>query len=337
MRQPQQAQYDSNAYQGLKNFPTSQLYQTQEINYPGSGSVYMSVPSTDYQNTYVSTPNTQQYRTRANNHPVHIRTQPPVPASQFTTTTPLPVTEYKTEQEFAQPQQYVQPAQKFVQPTQQYVQPSQQYVQPSQQYVQQEYVQPAQKFAQPAHRFGSAVHKYAQPAQQAQQIQQFRTSAPVTAAPELEATPIATEAPTLVVVPSDIPVPAVRAPVRRVKINRHPIQPQPVQPQPQPQPQQQPKLQFKGQDFIDTEELPETQEVTKFEETEQERLLREKQAKNAHYSFGTSIDDKINDHSIQREEVRDGLALHGMYSYSDGFFKRTVHYEADENGYRVVK
>ena len=26
-----------------------------------------------------------------------------------------------------------------------------------------------------------------------------------------------------------------------------------------------------------------------------------------------------------------------MYSYSDGFVRRTVHYEADENGYRVVK
>lgn len=65
--------------------------------------------------------------------------------------------------------------------------------------------------------------------------------------------------------------------------------------------------------------------------------MRDEQARNAHYAFGTSIDDKINDHSIQREEVRDGLALRGMYSYSDGFFKRTVHYEADENGYRVVK
>lgn len=70
---------------------------------------------------------------------------------------------------------------------------------------------------------------------------------------------------------------------------------------------------------------------------EQERLIREKQAKSAHYTFGTMIDDKINDHSIQRQETRDGLALKGMYSYSDGFFKRTVHYEADENGYRVVK
>lgn len=65
------------------------------------------------------------------------------------------------------------------------------------------------------------------------------------------------------------------------------------------------------------------------EETEEERLLREEQARNAHYSFGTSIDDKINDHSIQREEVREGLALRGMYSYSDGFFHRTVHYEGN--------
>lgn len=72
-------------------------------------------------------------------------------------------------------------------------------------------------------------------------------------------------------------------------------------------------------------------------ETDEERLLREEQAKNAHYTFGTSIDDKINDHSIHRQETRDGLALHGMYSYSDGFFRRTIHYQADENGYRVVK
>jgi hypothetical protein len=35
--------------------------------------------------------------------------------------------------------------------------------------------------------------------------------------------------------------------------------------------------------------------------------------------------------------VRKGLALKGFYSYSDGYFKRTVHYEADQNGYRVVK
>lgn len=76
-------------------------------------------------------------------------------------------------------------------------------------------------------------------------------------------------------------------------------------------------------------------------ETEQERLLREQrereQAESAQYSFGTNIQDSINDHSISRQEERNGLALRGMYSYSDGFFKRTIHYEADENGYRVVK
>lgn len=72
-------------------------------------------------------------------------------------------------------------------------------------------------------------------------------------------------------------------------------------------------------------------------ETEEQRLLREEQAKNAHYSFGTSIDDRINDHSIHRQETRNGLALRGMYSYSDGFYHRTIHYQADENGYRVTK
>lgn len=59
--------------------------------------------------------------------------------------------------------------------------------------------------------------------------------------------------------------------------------------------------------------------------------------KNAHYSFASSVQDSINDHSITRQETRNGLVLNGMYSYSDGFFKRTVHYEADEGGYRVVK
>lgn len=40
---------------------------------------------------------------------------------------------------------------------------------------------------------------------------------------------------------------------------------------------------------------------------------------------------------IAREETRDGTKVSGMYSYSDGFVMRTVFYEADENGYRVVK
>lgn len=40
---------------------------------------------------------------------------------------------------------------------------------------------------------------------------------------------------------------------------------------------------------------------------------------------------------MTRSETREGTALTGMFSYSDGFFKRTVHYRADENGYRVTK
>lgn len=61
------------------------------------------------------------------------------------------------------------------------------------------------------------------------------------------------------------------------------------------------------------------------------------QDQNAYYNFKTSVHDTINDHEHVRQEVREGLALKGMYSYSDGFFRRTVHYEADEGGYRVVK
>lgn len=62
----------------------------------------------------------------------------------------------------------------------------------------------------------------------------------------------------------------------------------------------------------------------------------EEQAKSAYYNFGTSVHDTINDHEHVRSEVRDGLKLTGMYSYSDGFFKRTVHYKADEGGYQVT-
>lgn len=80
------------------------------------------------------------------------------------------------------------------------------------------------------------------------------------------------------------------------------------------------------------------QKANQFKETDEERYARERhQAESAHYSFDSNINDEINDHAISRQETRDGLALHGMYSYSDGFFKRTIHYEADENGYRVVK
>lgn len=86
-------------------------------------------------------------------------------------------------------------------------------------------------------------------------------------------------------------------------------------------------------------ELPEEEyEIEDEISAEEERkLIEEEQAKNAYYTFGTSIDDKINDHSIQRQETREGLTLKGMYSYSDGFFKRTIHYEAGPAGYVVTK
>lgn len=78
--------------------------------------------------------------------------------------------------------------------------------------------------------------------------------------------------------------------------------------------------------------------VASDDDIDAERLLREREeAQNAHYSFETVVNDRINDNAISRQETRTGLALKGMYSYSDGFFKRTIHYEADENGYRVVR
>jgi hypothetical protein len=54
------------------------------------------------------------------------------------------------------------------------------------------------------------------------------------------------------------------------------------------------------------------------------------------YEFSSNIEDHINDLMQQRDEVRDGLNVKGSYSYSDGYYKRTVHYEADDKGYRVT-
>lgn len=68
-----------------------------------------------------------------------------------------------------------------------------------------------------------------------------------------------------------------------------------------------------------------------------DETLEEYQAKSAQYSYDSSINDSISDSTITRQETRDGLALKGMYAYSDGFFKREVHYVADDKGYRVVK
>ncbi|XP_068147925.1 cuticle protein 7-like [Drosophila tropicalis] len=77
--------------------------------------------------------------------------------------------------------------------------------------------------------------------------------------------------------------------------------------------------------------LAQTESPTSAEEIERY------QNENAKYSFENKIEDQINGGQITREETRDGSKVTGSYSYSDGFVKRTVHYEADENGYRVVK
>lgn len=72
---------------------------------------------------------------------------------------------------------------------------------------------------------------------------------------------------------------------------------------------------------------------------QEEELEHEEEefARNAQYSFATAVDDGIQDQSQIRQETRDGTKVTGTYAYSDGYFKRTVNYEADENGYRVVR
>lgn len=75
-------------------------------------------------------------------------------------------------------------------------------------------------------------------------------------------------------------------------------------------------------------------------EEDDEQLALEEEfneaARSAKYSFASAVDDGIQDQSHIRQETRDGLKVTGTYAYSDGYFKRTVNYEADENGYRVV-
>ncbi|KAB0791779.1 hypothetical protein PPYR_03579 [Photinus pyralis] len=60
------------------------------------------------------------------------------------------------------------------------------------------------------------------------------------------------------------------------------------------------------------------------------------QNQNAKYEFSSNIDDRISDLTNQRQEVRDGAAVKGSYSYSDGYFKIKVDYIADDQGYRVT-
>lgn len=77
------------------------------------------------------------------------------------------------------------------------------------------------------------------------------------------------------------------------------------------------------------------------QESEAERIEREEyekyQNENAQYSFNSSVDDKINDGQISRNEEREGGTVRGSYSYFDGFVKRRVEYIADKDGYRVLK
>ncbi|XP_055320270.1 uncharacterized protein LOC129577379 isoform X2 [Sitodiplosis mosellana] len=318
----------------LENYPTSPQYQTQ-VNYPGSSNAAQHQAKVQYMQMV-------QLMQQQPNW-VQRQVQPNYVQSAYVQTQPQQQPNYvQTQQQPAHIQtQQQQPA--YVQTQQQ--QPN--YVQNQQQpaYVQTQH-QPAHVHSQkqpkkhiksqPAANVNTRIN-YQGP--EYEQVQTFQTAptAPVVPVTTTTTTPQPifvneqVEEEEAEEVPAPIPVPAVRAPVRRIR-------PQPVQQvQPVKLVQHRFQPQSQGQDFDD--DLLAQQEISRIphEETEEERLLREKQAKNAYYSFGTSIDDKINDHSIQRSETREGLALRGMYSYSDGYFKRTIHYEADENGYRVVK
>lgn len=80
-------------------------------------------------------------------------------------------------------------------------------------------------------------------------------------------------------------------------------------------------------------------------------------SRNASYHFRSDVRDGIKGGQLHREETRRGAQVcfeyrflwllpsslsfekkvNGSYSYSDGFVLRTVEYQADENGYRVIK
>ncbi|CAH1107824.1 unnamed protein product [Psylliodes chrysocephalus] len=63
----------------------------------------------------------------------------------------------------------------------------------------------------------------------------------------------------------------------------------------------------------------------------------QQQAKNANYQYASQVDDHINGNYQQKAEVRQGGVVYGKYSYDDGFFWRTVYYQADKNGYVVTR
>lgn len=72
-------------------------------------------------------------------------------------------------------------------------------------------------------------------------------------------------------------------------------------------------------------------------EIEEKEELERAQNESAQYAFNSKVEDQINDGMIEREEQREGTKVKGSYAYSDGYVMRKVYYEADENGYRVVK
>ncbi|CAG0887287.1 unnamed protein product [Cyprideis torosa] len=72
--------------------------------------------------------------------------------------------------------------------------------------------------------------------------------------------------------------------------------------------------------------------------TEPEEEVEEVTTPPKPYSFQYKVDDRIEDLTQARYEVRsDDGKVEGVYSYSDGNNQRTVHYVADEGGFRIVK
>ncbi|CAG0883789.1 unnamed protein product [Darwinula stevensoni] len=54
------------------------------------------------------------------------------------------------------------------------------------------------------------------------------------------------------------------------------------------------------------------------------------------YDFGFKIRDGVKGASQEHQETKDGDGVKGSYSYEDGNIRRTVHYVADKDGFRVT-
>ncbi|KAG8307091.1 hypothetical protein J6590_031491 [Homalodisca vitripennis] len=224
--------------------------------------------------------------------------------------------------------------------------------------------QTSQRFSSP-----TQTQHYQQDQQYQQGQQQFQSDVPRFSAPAIRKPVVTGQQPQLR--QPTRTQPALRQPQRQQfeqQYQPQPVQPQPVQPQPQqqvisqqqffdqPQTNTQPGHFLNAQPVpVETPRRPQTNVAPapvrnldtvgstigqnlkpKSKSTYDAELIRH-QAENARYSFSAAVSDGISDNEHIREETRDGLKLKGVYSYSDGYFKRTVHYQADENGYRVVK